>query len=126
MQIDIKGRNVPVTDEMRLRAARRLEKISRQVSPLARAEIELSRERNPSIALREVAEATLYLKGATLRAREASADMQHSLKLVADELSRQVKRHRDKRRRRREQRAAATPASEQARPAQPVAAFQSS
>jgi putative sigma-54 modulation protein len=114
MQIDIKGRNVPVTDEMRLRTTRRLEKISRQVSPLARAEIELSRERNPSIAQREVAEATLYLKGATLRAREASADMQHSLKLVADELSRQVKRHRDKRRHRREQRAAATPAGEQA------------
>lgn len=124
MQIDIKGRNVPVTDEMRLRATRRLEKISRQVSPLARAEIELSRERNPSIALHEVAEATLYLKGATLRAREASADMQHSLKLVADELSRQVKRHRDKRRRRREQRAAATPAPGQTPP--PLAAFQSS
>lgn len=109
MQIDIKGRNVPVTDEMRKRVARRLEKISRQVSPLARAELEVFRERNPSNPDREVAEATLYLKGATLRAREASADMQHSINLVAEELARQVKRHRDKRRRRREQRAAATP-----------------
>jgi putative sigma-54 modulation protein len=114
MQIDIKGRNVPVTDEMRTRVARRLEKISRQVSPLARAELEVFRERNPSIAEPEVAEATLYLKGTTLRARKASADMQHSLNVVADELARQVKRHRDKRRRRREQRAAAMPGSEQA------------
>lgn len=111
MQIDIKGRNVPVTDEMRARTARRLEKISRQVSPLARAELEIFREPNPSIPEREVAEATLYLKGVTLRAREASADMQHSLNLVAEELARQVKRHRDKRRRRREQRAAAIPAA---------------
>jgi putative sigma-54 modulation protein len=109
MQIDIKGRNVPVTDEIRARVTRRLEKISRQVSPLARAELEIFRERNPSIPDREVAEATLYLKGATLRAREASTDMQHSLNLVAEELARQVKRHRDKRRRRREQRAAAAP-----------------
>lgn len=107
MKIDIKGRNVPVTDEMRARAARRLQKISRQVTPLARAELEMFRERNPSIADREVVEATLHLKGVTLRARAASPDMQHSLNLVADELARQVKRHRVKRRHRREQRAAA-------------------
>ncbi len=106
MQIDIKGRNVPVTDELRARLERRLRKVSRQVSDLARLEVEIFRERNPSIADREVAEATLYLKGVTLRAREASPEMDHSLKLVVDELARQVKRHRDKRRHRREARAA--------------------
>lgn len=116
MQIDIKGRNVPVTDDMRRRVARRLEKISRQVSPLARAELEIFRERNPSIPDREVAEATLQLKGVTLRAREASSDMQHSLNLVVEELARQVKRHRDKRRRRREQRAAAAPTAPRSAP----------
>lgn len=104
MQIDVKGRNVVVTDELRGRVERRLAKIARQVSPLARAEIELFTERNPSIADREVAEATLHLKGVTLRARECSRDMQHSVNLVADELARQVKRHREKRMHRREQR----------------------
>ena len=54
-----------------------------------------------------VAEATLHLKGVTLRAKDASRDLNHSVNLVADELGRQVKRHRDKRRKRREQRAAA-------------------
>ncbi|HEY1688048.1 MAG TPA: ribosome-associated translation inhibitor RaiA [Solirubrobacteraceae bacterium] len=107
MQIDIKGRNVLVTDEMRRRVERRLAKVARQVSPFARAELELFTERNPSIADSEVAEATLHLKGVTLRARECSHDMQHSLNLVADELARQVKRHREKRTHRREQRAAA-------------------
>ena len=53
-----------------------------------------------------MAEATLYLKGVTLRARDASPRMLHSLNLVVDELARQVKRHRDKRRRRREAHAA--------------------
>jgi len=54
-----------------------------------------------------VPEATLHLKGVTLRAKDASRDLNHSVNLVAEELGRQVKRHRDKRRKRREQRAAA-------------------
>ena len=85
---------------------RRLEKVSRQVSPLARVELEVFREPNPRVSDREVAEATLHLKRTTLRVREASPQMQRSLNLVVDELARQVKRHRDKRRRRRETRAA--------------------
>ena len=47
MQIDIKGRNVPVTDEIRAHAERRLDKVARQVSDLARLEIEIFEERNP-------------------------------------------------------------------------------
>ncbi len=104
MQIDIKGRNVPVTDELRARLERRCRKVSRQVSEFARLEVEIYEERNPSIADRQVAEATLYLKGVTLRARDASREMDHSLKLISLELARQVKRHRDKRRHRREAR----------------------
>jgi putative sigma-54 modulation protein len=49
----------------------------------------------------------LHLKGVTLRARDASGDMKHSINLVSDEIAVQVKRHRDKRRRRREARAPA-------------------
>jgi putative sigma-54 modulation protein len=107
MQIDIKGRNVPVTDEIRMHADRRLNKVARQVSDLARLEIEIFKEPNPRVADCQVAEATLYLKGVTLRAQDSSPKMIHSLNLVVDELSRQVKRHRDKRRHRREAHAAA-------------------
>jgi putative sigma-54 modulation protein len=107
MQIDVKGRNVPVTDEIRAHLERRLTKVARQVSELARLEVEISRERNPRVSDSQVAEATLYLKGVTLRARDASPDMLHSLNLMVDELARQVKRHRDKLRRRREAHAAA-------------------
>ena len=109
MQIDFKGRNVPVTDELRDHVERRLAKVAKQVSEFARLEIEIYEERNPRVAERQVAEATLYLKGTTLRASERSYDMTHSLNLVVDELSRQVKRHRDKRRHRREARAPAVP-----------------
>jgi ribosome hibernation promoting factor len=102
MRIEVKGRNVTVSDELRERIEKRFGKVARQVSPLARMEVELKEERNPSIRDSQVAEATLYLKGVTLRARDASESMQHSVSLVADELARQVKKHRDKRRGRRE------------------------
>ncbi|HET8758147.1 MAG TPA: ribosome-associated translation inhibitor RaiA [Solirubrobacteraceae bacterium] len=111
MRIEVKGRNLQVTDELREVVARRFEKVDKQVSELATLEVELSEERNPANPDQMVAEATLYLKGVTLRAKNASRDSKHSINLVADELARQVKRHRDKRRKRREQRAGAAQAS---------------
>ena len=107
MQIEVKGRNVPVTEELREHVSRRFDKIAKQVSDLAVLEIEVSKERNPANPECQVAEATLHLKGVTLRAKDASRDLHHSVNLVSEELGRQVKRHRDKRRRRREQRAGA-------------------
>jgi putative sigma-54 modulation protein len=103
MRIEVKGRNLQVTDELREVVARRFEKVDKQVSDLATLEIELSEERNPANPDQMVAEATLYLKGVTLRAKNASKDSKHSINLVADDIARQVKRHRDKRRKRREQ-----------------------
>lgn len=103
MQIEIRARNTPVTDALREHVEERFGKVARQVSELARLDVELRVERNPAIANGRVAEATLYLKGTTLRAQEGSADLTHSIDLVAEKLARQVKRHRDKRRRRREQ-----------------------
>jgi putative sigma-54 modulation protein len=107
MRIEVKGRNLPVSDDLREHVAKRFRKVERQVSELAELEVEVFEERNPAIADSQVAEATLHLKGVTLRARDASPDIVHSINLCADELSIQVKRHRDKRRKRREARAAA-------------------
>ena len=101
MRIEVKGRNVVVPDELRERIEKRLEKVSKQVSPVAQCDVELSEEKNPSIADSQIAELTLRLKGTTLRARNASGNMTQSLNLAADELARQVKRHREKRRGRR-------------------------
>ena len=107
MRIEVKGRNLQVTDELRECVQRRFEKVGKQVSELAVLEVELSSEKNPANPEGLVAEATLHLKGVTLRATDSSRDIKHAINLVADELARQVKRHRDKRRKRRESRAAA-------------------
>jgi putative sigma-54 modulation protein len=102
MRIDVKGRNVAVGDDLRERIQKRFEKIERQVSELAQLDVELSEERNPSIRDGCVAEATLHLKGVTLRARSAADNMGSAIHEMSDDLARQVKRHRDKRRGRRE------------------------
>jgi putative sigma-54 modulation protein len=107
VHITVKGRNFLVTDELRDCVTRRFERVAKQVSDRATLEVELSGERNPGIAHGCVAEATLQLKGVTLRAREASPDMKRSIGLIADDMAVQTKRHRDRRRKRRESRAAA-------------------
>ena len=104
MLIDVKGRNTPVTDELRDLVERRFRKVANQVSDLARLEVELSEQRQ-GFPASQVAEVTLHLKGVTLRARDAATDIRHAVIECSDELARQVKRHRDKRRRRREARA---------------------
>jgi putative sigma-54 modulation protein len=109
MRIEVKGRNLPVSDDLREHVAKRFRTVSRQVSELAELEVEVFEERNPANPECQVAEATLHMKGRTLRARSASRDLRHSINMVSDELAVQVKRHRDKRRKRRESRAAASP-----------------
>jgi putative sigma-54 modulation protein len=110
MRIDVKARNVAITDELRECVTRRFDKVGKQVADVARLEVELWEDACLP-GNRCVAEATLHLKGTSLRARDASRDFKHAVNLVGDDMSRQVKRHRDKRRKRREARAAASPGS---------------
>jgi putative sigma-54 modulation protein len=98
MRLQVKGKNVEVTDAMQDYAERKLGKLARQLADPTRVELELTVERNPSIAESQVAEATIWTKGPTLRAREASADMKASIDQLVEKLERQVKRYRQKRR----------------------------
>jgi putative sigma-54 modulation protein len=104
MRIEVKGRNLQVTDDLRDYITRRFEKIEKQVSELAVLNLEVADENVPGDPV--AAEAVLNLKGTQLRAKEVSKDAKHAVNLAADNLERQVKRHRDKRRGRRDTRAA--------------------
>jgi putative sigma-54 modulation protein len=100
MRIEVRGRNVEVTDDLREAVIQRFARVGKQVSELATLEVELCEEKNPRISDSEVAEATMYLKGVTLRAKEASPDMLHSIHGIAEDIRRQVKKHREMRRKR--------------------------
>ena len=100
MRLHVKGKNLDVSDSIRSYAEDKLRKLERQLADPTQIELELSVERNPSISANHVAEATIWTKGPTLRAREASADMRASIDQLVDKLERQVQRYRQKRRRR--------------------------
>ncbi len=99
MRLQVKGKNVEVSDSIRSYAEEKLAKLDRQLHELTRVELELAVERNPSIAANHVAEATIWTKGPVLRARESSHDMKASIDLLVDKLERQAHRLRDKRKR---------------------------
>src|ERR687895_974706 len=100
MRLQVKGRNVEVSESIRSYAEQKLGKLGRQLNDLAQVELELAVERNPSISANQIAEATIWTKGPILRAREASGDMRASIDALTEKLLRQVKHYRDRRSRR--------------------------
>ncbi len=100
MRLQVKGKNLDVTDSIRSYAEQKLSKLDKQLNPATEVELELRVEKNPSIAANQIAEATVWTKGPTLRAREASEDMRASIDQLTEKLVRQVRHYRDKRSRR--------------------------
>jgi putative sigma-54 modulation protein len=99
MRLQVKGKNLEVPPAIKEYAESKLAKLDRHLHENAQVEVELSMERNPSIAEAHVAEATVWTKGPVVRARESSSDMKASIDLLVGKLERQVKRAREKRRR---------------------------
>jgi putative sigma-54 modulation protein len=99
MRLQVKGKNVEVNDSIRRYAEEKLGKLDRQLHELTQVELELCVEKNPSISANQIAEATIWTKGPTLRAREASEDMKSSIDQLTDKLLRQVEHYRAKRNR---------------------------
>src|SRR5205085_12672840 len=100
-QLQVKGKNVPVTDALFEHAERKLSKLARHLPPwdeATRVELELSVERNPSIERRQVAEVTLWTRGPVLRVRESAPDFRQAIDLASHKLERQMVRFRERRR----------------------------
>jgi putative sigma-54 modulation protein len=116
MQLQVKGRNLEVSDAIRSYAEQKLAKLERQLED-PRVELELALERNPSIAENQIAEATIWTRGPVLRAREASADMHASIDQLVEKLERQVTRYRTQGRSRRRKEARANGPAPAAGPA---------
>jgi len=98
MRLQVKGKNVEVSPSMREYAERKLAKLDKQLAEQTQVEVELSELKNPSIPASHVAEATIFTKGPTLRAKETSTDMRAAIDRLVDKLERQVKRYRERRR----------------------------
>jgi len=97
MELRVKGKNLEVSESIRSYAERKLRKLDRQLRDSDTVEVELAVEHNPRIAESQVAEATVHVKGRTLRARKTANDMRAAIDELTDKLVRQIKDGSDKR-----------------------------
>ena len=101
MKIQVKGRNVVVTDALQDYAEEKLTKVNRlllerKIDEVSRLELELMVEKNPANPNSNVAEATIFTRGPVIRAKESSDDMYAAIDLVTDKMMRRVRKYHDK------------------------------
>ena len=104
MQLQVKGKNIPVTDALHEHAERKLQRLAKVLPPWDEpplVELELSVEKNPKIDKAQIAEITVRTKGSVLRACEHATDMYAAIDQASRKLERQAVRYRERRRRRR-------------------------
>jgi putative sigma-54 modulation protein len=101
MKIQVKGRNVAVTDALQEYAEEKLAKVNRlllerKIDDASRLELELMVEKNPANPNSNVAEVTIFTRGPVIRAKESSDDMYAAIDLVTDKMLRRVRKYHDK------------------------------
>tara|TARA_B100000700_G_C15047524_1_gene858646 strand:- start:2674 stop:3261 length:588 start_codon:yes stop_codon:yes gene_type:complete len=96
MKLVIHGRNIELTPALenytRLKMAKAIHHFEEMVRE---ADIHLSVARNPS-APKQIAEVTVFANGIVIRAQEKSENLYASIDLVANKLSRQLRRFKDR------------------------------
>ncbi|MDQ3898168.1 MAG: ribosome-associated translation inhibitor RaiA [Actinomycetota bacterium] len=92
MEVTVRGRNVEVTERLRVAAQEKIGRLSRHHEGWEQAEVHFSEEKNPRISDREVCEATLRGHGRIIRAKAASGDSLAALDKVVDKLEHQIQK----------------------------------
>jgi putative sigma-54 modulation protein len=101
MNLQVVGRGLAVSPELRDRAERKLQKLERRLGEQVSTEVTLSTQKNPSIAESQIAEVRVQLGSETLHVRESASSIEAALDLAADRIVRAVSRHREQERRHR-------------------------
>lgn len=98
MKLVIQGKNIEVTDAIRDYVEQKISKAVSHFQHLTNeVDVHLSVARNPRISPKQSAEVTLYVNGAVVRAEESSENLYASIDLVANKISRQLRKYKEKR-----------------------------
>ena len=90
MRININAKGMQITDSMKERLEKKLNKMDRYFRSEPDVQVRLSQEKGA----RNIAEITLNVGGVMIRAQETSSDMYQSLDRASDRLEKQLLRHR--------------------------------
>lgn len=98
MKLVIQGKNIEITDAIREYVNQKIEKAVSHFQHLTmEVDVHLSVARNPRIGSKQSAEVTIYANGTVIRAEESSENLYASIDLVADKISRQLRKYKEKR-----------------------------
>jgi putative sigma-54 modulation protein len=97
MKLVLQSKNIEITDAIRDYVNQKIEKaVSHFENITTGVDVNLSVAKNPRIAASQVAEVTIYANGTTIRAEEASEHLYASIDLVADKISRQLRKYKER------------------------------
>ncbi|MBE9177277.1 ribosome-associated translation inhibitor RaiA [Oculatella sp. LEGE 06141] len=98
MKLVIQGKNIEITDAIREYVHQKIEKAVNHFQALTtEVDVHLSVARNPRINPKQTAEVTIYTNGSVVRAEESSENLYASIDLVANKISRQLRKYKEKR-----------------------------
>ena len=98
MKLVIQGKNIEITDSLREYVTNKIEKAVNHYQNLTtEVDVHLSVAKNPRINSKQTAEVTIYVNGSIVRAEEGSESLYASVDLVADKISRQLRKYKEKR-----------------------------
>jgi putative sigma-54 modulation protein len=97
MKLVLQSKNIEITDAIRDYVNQKIEKAASHFEKIAtQIDVNLSIAKNPRISASQVAEVTIYANGAVIRAEEASEHLYASIDLVADKISRQLRKYKER------------------------------
>jgi len=98
MKLVIQGKNIDITDSIRDYVEQKILKAVSHFKHLTNeVDVHLSVAQSQKTSLKQSAEVTLYVDGAVVRAEETSESLYASIDLVANKISRQLRKYKEKR-----------------------------
>ena len=98
MKLVIHGKNIEITDAIREYVNQKIEKAVNHFQNITnQVDIHLSVARNPRINPNQSAEVTVFANGNVIRAEESSENLYASIDLVADKITRQLRKYKERR-----------------------------
>ncbi len=97
MKLVLQGKNIELTDAIREYVQQKIEKaVSHFENITTEVDVNLSVNHNPRAAERQVTEVTVYANGTVIRAQEAAEKIYASIDLVADKITRKLRKYKEK------------------------------
>jgi len=97
MKLLIQGNNITVTEAIHDYVEEKVEKAVKHFQGItSKVDVHLSVARNARVADKHKAEVTVYANGAVIRAQEGSENLYASIDLVADKISRQLRKYKER------------------------------